>query len=258
MLIDTHSHLDFENLFENIDEVLYRAKEAGVEKFIIPAASYKTLSNAISLSEKYEDIYFSVGTHPNDAFEYKRDRLTKEIEHPKCIAVGECGLDYHYLPKDECQKEKIKAKQKEVFISQIELAIEYKKPLIVHIRDASADSKEILLRHAKKCISAILHCYNADEQLLSLAKDEFYFGIGGVVTFKNARKLVEILPKIPKDRLVLETDAPFLTPHPFRGERNEPSFLPIIAQKIAELLDMSEDDVCNMTTRNAKRIFKEL
>ncbi len=178
------------------------------------------------------------------------------ILHPKCVAVGECGLDYYRLPEDADEKEKNIKEQKDIFIAQINLAKRYKKPLIIHIRDASNDSKTILLENNAGEVGGVLHCFNADEQLLSLAKENFYFGIGGVVTFKNAKKLVNVLPKIPLDKLVLETDAPYLTPEPFRGRRNEPLYTKYVASKVAEILDMNIEDVEELTTSNAKRLFR--
>ncbi len=166
-------------------------------------------------------------------------------------------MDYYRLPEDEEEKKENIKRQKEVFISQISLAKKYKKPLIIHIREASNDSREILISQNAKEVGGVLHCFNASEHLLPLANHNFYFGIGGVLTFKNAKKLVEILPKIPKDRLLIETDAPYLTPHPYRGVRNEPYYTIYVAQKMAELLDMSEEEIKNLTTNNAKKLFKE-
>ncbi len=166
-------------------------------------------------------------------------------------------MDYYRLPEDEEEKEENIKRQKEVFISQISLAKKYKKPLIIHIREASNDSREILISQNAKEVGGVLHCFNASEHLLPLVNHNFYFGIGGVLTFKNAKKLVEILPKIPKDRLLIETDAPYLTPHPYRGVRNEPYYTIYVAQKMAELLDMSEEEIKNLTTNNAKKLFKE-
>lgn len=166
-------------------------------------------------------------------------------------------MDYYRLPEDEEEKEENIKRQKEVFISQISLAKKYKKPLIIHIREASNDSREILISQNAKEVGGVLHCFNASEHLLPLVNHNFYFGIGGVLTFKNAKKLVEILPKIPKDRLLIETDAPYLTPQPYRGVRNEPYYTIYVAQKMAELLDMSEEEIKNLTTNNAKKLFKE-
>ena len=146
---------------------------------------------------------------------------------------------------------------KKIFLAQIEFAKRVKKPLIVHIRDASDDSRTILI-DSKACeVGGVLHCYNASEHLLMLSEHNFYFGIGGVVTFKNAKKLVEVLPKIPLDKLLIETDAPYLTPHPFRGTRNEPIYTNEIVVKISEILNKSKKEIENLTTNNAKALFKE-
>lgn len=188
---------------------------------------------------------------------YDKNIMEKYVNHPKCIAIGECGLDYYRLPEDEEEKLANIKKQKEVFISQIEFAKKYKKPLIIHIREASNDSRQILIDYNAKEVGGVLHCFNASEHLLPLAKHNFYFGIGGVLTFKNAKKLVEILPKIPKDKLLIETDAPYLTPHPHRGERNEPYYTIFVSSKMSELLNISDMEVQNLTTNNAKKLFKE-
>ncbi len=183
--------------------------------------------------------------------------MEKYVNHPKCIAIGECGLDYFRLPEDEIEKAQNIKKQKEVFIAQIEFAKKVKKPLIVHIREASNDSRQILMDYNAKEVGGVLHCFNASEHLLPLAEHNFYFGIGGVLTFKNAKKLVEVLPKIPKDKLLIETDAPYLTPHPHRGERNEPYYTIFVAQKMSELLETSFEEMQILTTNNAKKLFKE-
>ncbi len=188
---------------------------------------------------------------------YDENIMEKYVNHPKCIAIGECGLDYYRLPEDEEEKLANIKKQKEVFISQIEFAKKYKKPLIIHIREASNDSRQILIDYNAKEVGGVLHCFNASEHLLPLAEHNFYFGIGGVLTFKNAKKLVEILPKIPKDKLLIETDAPYLTPHPHRGERNEPYYTIFVSSKMSELLNISDIEVQNLTTNNAKKLFKE-
>lgn len=198
-----------------------------------------------------------MGIHPYDIDKFDEVTMEKYVNHPKCIAIGECGLDYFRLPEDEIEKQENIKKQKEVFIAQIEFAKKVKKPLIVHIREASNDSRQILVDYNAKEVGGVLHCYNASEHLLPLAEHNFYFGIGGVLTFKNAKKLVEVLPKIPKDKLLIETDAPYLTPHPHRGERNEPYYTVFVAQKMAELLQINEDEIQKLTTNNAKKLFKE-
>ena len=253
MIIDTHTHLDDDRYDADLDDVISRAKADGITTFIIPGASPDTLQKAVKIAQNYEDIYFAVGVHPYDIDNYDRDFLESYITHPKCIAVGECGLDYFRLPENDDEIQNEKKRQKEVFIDQIDLANKYNKPLIVHIRDASSDSLDILLQNPVKC-GGVLHCYNADESLLKL-KDNFYYGIGGVITFKNAKKLINVYPKIPKDRLLIETDSPYLTPHPHRGERNEPSYTKLVAQKMAQLSDISVEEIEDITTQNAKRLF---
>ena len=254
-IIDTHCHLDHKNYLEDIDEVITKAKEQGIEKVLIPGADLDDLPRAIELCEKYDDLYFAVGVHPYDIDNFHMELFEKYVIHPKCLAIGECGLDYFRLPENEEEKSQNIKKQKEVFIAQIEFAKKVKKPLIVHIRDASNDSKQILLDNNAGDVGGVLHCFNADEQLLVLSKHNFYFGIGGVLTFKNARKLVQVLPKIPKEKLVVETDAPYLTPHPHRGARNEPKYTSLVVEKISELLEMDYDEVCDLTTKNANKLF---
>ncbi len=255
MIIDTHTHLDNAKFYDDVDDVIQRAIDDGVEAFIIPGADLNDLPRAVELSEKYENIFFAVGVHPYDIDNFDINIMEKYVNHPKCVAVGECGLDYYRLPDDETAKLENIALQKEIFIKQIEFAKKVNKPLIVHIRDASCDSKTILLENNANEVGGVLHCYNADEQLISLADQNFYFGIGGVVTFKNAKKLINVFPKIPLDKLLIETDAPYLTPHPHRGERNEPKFTTHISKKISQLIDMSDDEVQNLTTNNAIKLF---
>lgn len=224
---------------------------------MIPGADFKDLPQAIKLSEKYEEVFFAVGIHPYDISSYDEAVLEKYISHPKCIAVGECGLDYFRLPENKDEKEAEIKLQKEVFIKQINFAKKVKKPLIVHVRDASNDSRNILIEHNAKEVGGVLHCFNASEHLLCLSDHNFYFGIGGVVTFKNAKKLVEILPKIPTNKLIIETDGPYLTPMPFRGKRNEPLYTQYVAKKMSEILEIEEDEMKNLTTTNAISLFKE-
>ena len=224
---------------------------------MIPGADFDDLPQAVKLAEKYDEVFFAVGIHPYDIDKFDEATMEKYVNHPKCIAIGECGLDYFRLPEDEFEKQENIKKQKEVFIAQINFAKKVKKPLIVHIREASNDSRQILIDCNAKEVGGVLHCFNASPHLLPLADMNFYFGIGGVLTFKNAKKLVEILPQIPKDKLLIETDAPYLTPHPHRGERNEPYYTVFVAQKMAELLNITEEEMQELTTNNAKKLFKE-
>lgn len=242
---------------EDIEEVIKKALTNGVKAFLIPGADLKDLPRAVFLAEKYPEVFFAVGVHPYDIDGFDEKIMEKYVSHKKCIAVGECGLDYYRLPEDEEEKKINIKRQKEVFIAQIEFAKKYNKPLIIHIREASNDSREILIKNEARKVGGVLHCFNASEHLLILSEHNFYFGIGGVLTFKNAKKLVEILPKIPKDKLLIETDAPYLTPHPYRGIRNEPYYTVFVAEKMAQLLDISIDEVEALTTNNAKKLFNE-
>ena len=254
MIIDTHCHLDDERYIDDIDEVINRAKEQGIERFIIPGADATTLKRAVELSELYDEVYFAVGIHPYHAKEYNKDYLQKFVKHPKCVAIGECGLDYYRLPDTIKEIEEEKKLQKEVFIEHIEMAKELKLPLIVHIRDSSADCLEILQEYAGE-EGGVLHCYNADESLLKLSDRGFFYGIGGVITFKNAKKLINVYPKISIDKLIIETDAPYLTPHPHRGKRNEPSYTKLVALKMSELSNIEQKVLEEITTSNARKLF---
>ena len=255
MIIDTHIHLDDTRYDEDLDEVLNRAREGGVERFIIPGADLSTLEKAISISEKYDDVYFAIGVHPYDLDGFDASMFEKYVGHEKCVAIGECGMDYFRLEGSDEQKAAEKAKQAEIFAWQIEFAKKHNKPLIVHIRNASHDAKMILLDNDAGKVGGVLHCFNADDELLSLADENFYFGIGGVVTFKNAKKLVNILPRIPKEKLIIETDGPYLTPTPHRGERNEPLYTTLVAEKMAEILEIPRSEIEEFTTKNAQKLF---
>ncbi|WP_457592497.1 TatD family hydrolase [Hydrogenimonas sp.] len=256
MIVDTHCHLDDPRFDEDLAEVIGRAKEKGVGAFLIPGADPETLPKAQAIAHAYPEVFYAAGVHPYDLEKYDEALLMEHLKDPKCIAVGECGLDYYRLPEDEAEAHETVAMQKRIFGLQIELAKRVKKPLIVHIRDAGTDAMELLLEHDAGRVGGVLHCYNADEQLLKLAEYGFYYGIGGVITFKNAKKLPHVLPKIPRERIVAETDAPYLTPHPFRGKRNEPAYTVYVVEKIADILSMPYDEAAALTTQNAKRLFK--
>lgn len=258
MIIDTHCHLDDHQFDNDSDEVIARAYEAGVKGILIPGADINDLARAQELAHRYAHVFFAAGVHPYHHEQYDETTLRRYLEDEKCIAVGECGLDYFRLPEDETEKQREKERQQIIFRRHIALAKEVNKPLIVHIRDANEDSRRILLEEKAASVGGVLHCYNASKHLLDLAKEGFYFGIGGVLTFKNAKHLVEILPLIPKDKLLIETDAPYLTPMPYRGQRNEPYYTVLVAQRMAELLGMNVTDIHELTTKNASFLFKAL
>lgn len=258
MIIDTHCHLDDESFFDDLDETVIRAEKAGVEKIIIPGADMNDLQKAQEISHKYDNIYFAAGVHPYHHNNFDINYLKKMAMDEKCVAIGECGLDYYRLKDDfntDEQREVEKANQKRVFLAQIDLASELKKPLIVHIRDANQDSFDILNENAHRLVGGVLHCYNSSKLLLDLKDRGFYFGIGGVLTFKNAKSLVEILPQIPLSNLLIETDAPYLAPVPNRGKRNEPSYTTFVVDKMSEILNINKEKLEEITTSNAKKLF---
>jgi TatD DNase family protein len=257
-IIDTHIHLDDKRYDDDLDDVIQRAESQNVKIMIIPGANPKDIPKAIQISEKYKNIYFCVGVHPYHCEEFDYEYLLSFANHPKCVAIGECGLDYFRLPEDKDEITMYKQEQKRVFKEHIKLALEIKKPLIVHIRDASQDSRDILIQEEAKKVGGVLHCYNASPILLDLDDHNFYFGIGGVVTFKNAKKLLQILPQIPLEKLLIETDGPYLTPHPYRGERNEPSYTIYIIKKISEILNINEDKLTKIFNKNSHKLFKGL
>lgn len=252
MIIDTHCHLDDTRYDDDINSVIKNALDNKVDKIIIPGADIKDLPKAAKIANSNSNIYFAAGVHPYEIDGYDESVIRKFAKDPKCVAIGECGLDYFRLPDENVDE--YKSKQKDIFISQIKLAIELNLPLIIHIRDANEDSLKILKEYEDKLVGGVLHCFNASPILLELSS-KFYYGIGGVLTFKNAKKLVEILPKIPLNRLLIETDAPYLTPEPHRGKRNEPAFTTFVADKMSDILGMSRDEIEGLTTQNASRLF---
>ena len=252
MIIDTHCHLDDTRYDDDIQSVIKNALDNKVDKIIIPGADINDLPKAAKIANSNSNIYFAAGVHPYEIDGYNESVIRKFAKDPKCVAIGECGLDYFRLPDDNVDE--YKSKQKDIFISQIKLAIELNLPLIIHIRDANEDSLKILKEYEDKLVGGVLHCFNASPILLELSS-KFYYGIGGVLTFKNAKKLVEILPKIPLNRLLIETDAPYLTPEPHRGKRNEPTFTTFVADKMSDILGMSRDEIEDLTTQNAIRLF---
>ncbi|MCZ6174484.1 TatD family hydrolase [Campylobacter ureolyticus] len=259
MIIDTHCHLDDDSFNDDLDFVIKRAKESVINKIIIPGADIKTLKKARDIAYAYDNVYFAAGVHPYHADEFDINYLRDFLDDRKCVAVGECGLDYFKIKEHFNSDEEVLANknlQKKIFLDQINLAIQFKKPLIIHARDANEDIYNILKEHSKKLFGAVLHCYNASKLLLSLKDEGFYFGIGGVLTFKNAKNLVEILDQIPLSNIVIETDAPYLAPTPNRGKRNEPAFTTFVAQKMAEILNLEVSKIEEITTKNAEKLFK--
>lgn len=252
MLIDTHAHLNAIQYQEDLEEVIERAQSEGVEIIVVVGFDRETITRAIELADTYEFIYATVGWHPVDAIDMTDEDL-KWIEelcsHPKVVALGEMGLDYYW---DKSPKEI----QKEVFRKQIVLAKKVKLPIIIHNREATADIIEILEEENASEVGGIMHCFTGSVEVAKQCMDmNFYISFGGPVTFKNAKKPKEVAAEIPLDRLLIETDCPYLTPHPFRGKRNEPSYVKYVAEQIAELKGVTFEEIAQKTSDNAKRFF---
>lgn len=252
MLFDTHSHLNAEQFKEDLQEVIVRMKEAGVSYTVVVGFDEVTIKKAMELAETYDFIYAAVGWHPVDAIDMTEEHLVwlEELAaHPKVVALGEMGLDYHW---DKSPKEV----QKEVFRKQIQLAKKVKLPIIIHNRDATQDIVDILAEENAAEVGGIMHCFSGSVEVAKQCIGmNFLISLGGPVTFKNAKKPKEVAMEIPMERLLIETDCPYLTPHPFRGKRNEPSYVKLVAEEIANLKGISYEEVAKITTENAKSLF---
>lgn len=259
MYIDTHCHLDSKDYSSNVEDIIYSAMDLGVNKFIIPGADIDTLYLAIKLSDKFDSVYFACGIHPNEASKLNEKTkiiLESNLCNPKCVAVGEIGLDYHYLESLDIRNLSLeKQLQEKVFRWQVELAIKLNKPIIIHTRDSNIDLVNILKDYQNDIISLVFHCFSGDSFLINSLQCPIYYGIGGIVTFKNAKELKSNIYKLPLDSIVLETDSPFLAPTPYRGQLNTPEYIPIINSNLSSLLNLSIDDMANITTNNASRLF---
>lgn len=262
---DTHTHLTDEAFDSDGSDCLLRAAEAGIGSLNLIGWDWESSAHIVDWvrahsCESQAELYAVVGVHPHSAEEWTEDiraslgRLLDEASLNRIVAVGEIGLDYHYenAPREQ---------QKLVFRAQLELAHEYDLPVVIHDRDAHADTLDLLLE-AKKCglirsqQPGVIHCYSGSwEMAQAFLKLGFYLGFDGPVTYKNARHAVEVVSSIPLDRLLLETDCPYLPPVPYRGKRNEPAYLPIIGERIAQIRGMTPQEICDQTTENARRLF---
>lgn len=253
MFFDTHTHLNVRQFTDDWEEVLERAFATGVTHMVMVGFDDETIPKAIELAEAHEHIYAAVGWHPVDAIDFNEEKLNwlRELAaHPKVVAIGETGLDYHWdrSPKDV---------QKAAFREQIKLAREVELPIIVHNREATADVIQILEEENAAEVGGIMHCYNDTvEYVPACLEMNFYISLGGPVTFKNAKAPKEVATMVPLDKLLIETDAPFLAPHPNRGKRNEPAYVKLIAEQIADLRGISVEEVARATMENAKRLFR--
>lgn len=251
MLFDSHAHIDDERFEADRDEVIARARENGVAGIINIGANMDSSRRSMVLAGRYPGIYAAVGIHPHDAKDVQEgddERLAEWVRTPKVVAIGEIGLDYHY---DFSPREI----QHKVFIRQLDVARQTGRPVIIHDREAHGDILR-LLKTEGRGIPGVLHCFSGSvEMAQELLKLGFYLSIGGPVTFKNAAKLPEVACAIPLERLLLETDCPYLTPHPYRGQRNEPAYVRLVAERVAALRNMELAQLAAATTANVCRLF---
>lgn len=252
MLFDTHTHVNAEQFNEDREEVIARALDAGVKEMVVVGFDRGTIDGAMALAEGHDFIYAAVGWHPVDAVDATEEdfqRIEQLASHPKVVALGEMGLDYHWdkSPKDI---------QKKVFKRQIDLAKRVHLPIIIHNREATDDIIALLQEENAHEIGGIMHCFSAGlEEARQCLEMNFYISFGGPVTFKNAKLPKEVAKEVPLDRLLVETDCPFLSPHPYRGKRNEPARVRLIAKKVAELREMNLEALAEITSNNARRLF---
>ncbi len=251
-MIDTHSHLFEDDFKEDLDECIKRCKENEVSKIVLVGFSKDTNEKAYQLSRINKIFYPTAGLHPSEASEgYFLDfqELCSFIKNHKIYAIGECGLDYHY-GKDNIEI------QKKLFKLQIELSIQLNLPLIIHMRDATKDTYDILKEYEGKAYG-VMHCYSGSlEMAFEFIKLGYYISLGGPVTFKNAKDCKLVASRIPLDKLLIETDCPYMAPTPYRGQRNESSYVKLVAEAIAELRNISYDEVCAVTTKNSEKLFR--
>lgn len=248
MYIDTHCHMS-RNDYNDIPFLIEKIKSSGIDKIIVNGCSIESCKEVLELTKKYDIVYGAIGLHPTELDKFDESDflwLEEHINDDKIVALGEIGLDYYY---DNTDKEK----QNYVFRKQLEIAKKYNKPIIVHSRDAVRDTYNYLKEYKLK---GSLHCFGSSlEMAREFIKLGYLIGVGGVVTFKNAKNIVNVIKNIDLEYILLETDSPYLTPEPFRGKQNDSSYIPLIAQKVAEIKEVSVNDVEKVTSDNAKGLF---
>ena len=250
MYFDSHSHMDDRRFDDDRDGIMDELKSHGVGLLMNVGCDLASSERSVALAERYPFVYAAVGSHPDDADHVDGrllDRYRALAGHEKVRAIGEIGLDYHY-------EDVPRAQQIIAFEQQLELAGALKLPVIVHERDAHGDAMDIVRRHPD--VRGVFHCFSGSKELaLWLVERGWYIGFTGVVTFKNARRAVEAVQALPLDRILIETDCPYMAPEPYRGRRNDSRYVPLVAAKIAEIRGLTPDEAGNITTENAKRLF---
>ncbi len=248
MFIDTHCHV-FSEYYDNIDEVVNQCKKNNVNRIIVNGCDINSNKEVLELVNKYDVIYGAIGFHPTELDDFKDEYfefLENNISNPKIVAIGEIGLDYYYDNTD-------KDKQKEIFKRQLDIANKYNKPIIVHSRNSIQDTYNILKEYN---LFGSIHCFSGSvEMAREFIKIGYKLGIGGIITYKNAKNIREVVKNIDLSHILLETDSPYLTPIPYRGKSNSPEYIPLIANTIADIKNISINDVSEVTTASAEEIF---
>lgn len=253
MFFDTHAHYDDKRFNDDRFETINKAYESGVSYILNAASSVSSIDRCIKLTEEFDFVYASVGVHPHNASDMNEDvinKIEKLAKKDKVVAIGEIGLDYHYdfSPRDI---------QKYWFRQQIELAKRVNLPVIIHDRESHEDIMNIVKESNVKEVGGVFHCYSGSvEMVKEVLNNNLYISFGGPVTFKNVKKLADVVKAVPNDRILIETDSPYLTPEPFRGKRNDSSYVRYVAEKIAEIKGLRLEDIGEITTENGKKLFK--
>lgn len=254
MIFETHAHYDDDKFNEDRDALLRSLPEEGVGVVINSGASVESTRDTIRLAQEYAHVYAAVGVHPSEISELDEtfiDWMREQASWEKTVAIGEIGLDYYWDKEPEVQE-----RQRYWFGRQIELAREIGLPIIVHSRDAAADTMQVMKEHHAEEIPGVIHCFSySKEMALEFIKMGYYIGVGGVVTFKNAKKLIETVEAIPLERILLETDCPYMAPEPYRGKRNNSLYLTYVRDKIAEIKGISPEEVERVTEENARKLL---
>lgn len=251
-LIDTHAHLNDEKFTSDLDDVIARAEAADVKRIIVCGCDLASSRAAIDLSERYESVYATVGVHPHDAKHYNPvvgRMLIQMAENKKVLAIGEIGLDFHYdfSPRED---------QFAAFEAQVELAAEVGLPIIVHSRESNPEVLQVLSNKAAKISKCVFHCFSGDEDFVQQVLDlGYYIGVDGPITYKASEKLRRVIQVTPLERILIETDCPYLTPIPYRGKRNEPAYVRLVAEEVARVKEIPLEELAEITTRNAFDFF---
>lgn len=255
MFIDSHTHLNVEQFEQDQEEVIERARQSGVSAIVNIGFNRETIPTSIELAERYDFIYSTVGWHPNDILDLKEedyDWIKELAAHEKVVAIGEIGLDYHW---NKASKEI----QKEAFRRQIRLAKEVGLPVVIHNREAHLDVLTILKEENAAEVGGVMHCFSGSWETAKQCIDmNFYISFAGPITFKNAKQPKEVLAKVPLERLMIETDAPYLTPHPYRGKRNESAYVKFVAEAAAEIKGIPVQQLAEVTAENTRRLFSKM